>query len=138
MSRSIVPVFIAALLAAPALSGAAPAREKPKATPASPAAAAPSSSGSDVVATIAGEPYTAKQLEQAAGSRLFQLRTQQYQAQRQILEDEIGKRLLEKEAAAGKVTVDELLKREVESKVKPVTPEEQKAFFEQNKARFGT
>jgi protein-disulfide isomerase len=109
---------------------------------ASPAAAqtpqpSPSPLPSDVVATIAGEPFTARQLEEAAGARLFQLRTQQYQAQRQILDDEIARRLLEREAAARKVTVEELLKQEVEAKVAPVTEEEQKAFYAQNKARMG-
>src|SRR5438067_1566111 len=137
MSRSIVPVLLAAVLAVPALSGAAPAKARPPAPAPSPAAAAPAEAGSDVVATIAGEPYTARQLEQAAGARLFQLRTQQYQAERQILEDEIGKRLLEREAAARKITVDALLKQQVEAKAKPVPPEERKASYDPNKARFG-
>jgi protein-disulfide isomerase len=101
------------------------------------AAETPAVPASDVVATIAGEPFTASQLEEAAGARLFQLRTQQYQAQRQILDDEIARRLLEREAAARKVTADELLKQEVEAKVAPVTEEEQKAFYAQNKARMG-
>jgi predicted DsbA family dithiol-disulfide isomerase len=101
------------------------------------AAETPPSPASDVVATIAGEPFTARQLEEAAGARLFQLRTQQYQAQRQILDDEIAKRLLEREAAARKVTAAELLKQEVDDKVAPVTEEEQKAFYAQNKARMG-
>jgi protein-disulfide isomerase len=101
------------------------------------AAETPPSPASDVVATIAGEPFTARQLEEAAGARLFQLRTQQYQAQRQILDDEIARRLLEREAAARKVTTEELLKQEVEAKVAPVTEEEQKAFYAQNKARMG-
>ena len=101
------------------------------------AAETPPSPASDVVATIAGEPFTARQLEEAAGARLFQLRTQQYQAQRQILDDEIAKRLLDREAAARKVTAAELLKQEVDDKVAPVTEEEQKAFYAQNKARMG-
>jgi protein-disulfide isomerase len=105
---------------------------------ASPAAAqAPEAPPSDVVATIGGEPFTAKQLEDAAGARLFQLRTQQYQAQRQVLDDEIARRLLEREAAARKITTAELLKQEVEAKVPPVTEAEQKAFYAQNKARMG-
>jgi protein-disulfide isomerase len=121
MIRSVGLAMLAALCAAPSPAAAQ--------TPAAPA--------SDVVATIGGEPFTARQLEEAAGTRLFQLRTQQYQAQRQILEDEIARRLLEREAAARKVTVAELLKAEVESKVPPVTEAEQKAFYLQNKARMG-
>jgi protein-disulfide isomerase len=97
----------------------------------------PPTPASDVVATIAGEPFTAAQLEEAAGARLFRLRTEQYQAQRQILDDEIARRLLEREAAARKVTAAELIKQEVEAKVAPVTEEEQRAFYAQNKARMG-
>ena len=119
MRRSMCVVVLAAAWAAP---------------PAGVAAAPPSP---DVVAIIAGEPFTARQLEEAAGPRLFQLRTQHYQAQRQILDDAIAARLLEREAAQRKVTVDELVKQEVSAKVTPVTEAEQKAFYEQNKARFG-
>ena len=122
MLRSFGLVVLAAVLAAPL-----PARAETPATP----------PPSDVVATIDGEPLSARQLEEAAGARLFQLRTQHYQAQRQVLDDEIARRLLEREAAARKVTVAELLKQEVEAKVAPITEAEQKAFYEQNKARMG-
>jgi len=121
MIRSFGPLVLAAAVAA---ASPAPAQT-------------PEPSPSDVVATIGGEAVTSRQLEDAAGARLFQLRTQQYQAQRQILDDEIARRLLEREAAARKVTVPELLKQEVESKVAPVTEAEQKAFYTQNKARMG-
>ncbi len=135
MIRSLGLVVLAAAMAAPSNAQAAAPPPKSAAPPSpSPAAGVPS----DVVATIDGEPFTARQLEDAAGPRLFQLRTQQYQAQRQILDDEIARRLLEREAAARKVTAAELLKQEVESKVAPVTEAEQKAFYEQNKARMGT
>jgi protein-disulfide isomerase len=129
MTRSICLVVLAAAWAAssPAVAGAPPPKPAP-----SPAASAPA----DVVAIIAGEPFTARQLEEAAGGRLFQLRTQQYQAQRQILDDEIAKRLLEREAAERKVTVEELLRQEVAAKVAPVTEAEQKAYYEENKARI--
>ena len=125
MIRSFGLAVLAAVCAAPSPASAQAA------TP------APSAPASEVVATIGGEPFTAGELEEVAGARLFQLRTQQYQAQRQILEDEIARRLLDREAAARKVTVAELLKEEVESKVAPVTEAEQKAFYAQNKARMG-
>ncbi len=99
---------------------------------------APTPSKGDVVATIGGEPITAGELEALAASKLFQIRTQEYQAQRQVLDDVIGRRLVEREAAARKIGVDELLKQEVDAKVPPVSEAEQKAFYEQNKARFGS
>ena len=105
--------------------------------PAQPAASpAPAASKAAVVATVGGEPITAGELEEIVGARLFQIRTQEYQAKRQALDETIGRRLVEREAAARKVGVDELLKQEVDAKVPPVTEAEQKAFYEQNKARF--
>src|SRR5215212_2938444 len=99
MRRSMYVVVLAAAWAVPSAGAAAP----PAAAP-SPVATSP-----DVVAVIAGEPFTAAQLEEVAGPRLFQLRSQQYQAQRQILDDAIATRLLEREAAQRKITLDELV-----------------------------
>ena len=125
--RSMCVVVLAAAWAIPSVVVAA----APPAPSPSPDAA------SDVVAVIAGEPFTARQLEEAAGPRLFQLRSQHYQAQRQVLDDAIATRLLEREAAQRKLTVDELVKQEVAARLTPVTEAEQKAFYEQNKPRFG-
>ena len=126
MIRSFGLIVLAAAMAAPTV-----ARAGAPQGPATPAPSpAPAGAPSEVVATIGGEPFTARQLEEAAGARLFQLRTQQYQAQRQILDDEIAKRLLAREAAARQLTVPELLKQEVEAKVAPVTEAEQKAFYD--------
>jgi protein-disulfide isomerase len=134
MIRSFGLVVLAAAMAAPPAARAGAAQGGPGApVPSPPPAGAPS----EVVATIGGEPFTARQLEEAAGARLFQVRTQQYQAQRQILDEEIARRLLEREAAARQVTVAELLKQEVESNVAPVTEAEQRAFYAQNKSRMG-
>ena len=101
-------------------------------------AAVPRAGAGDVVALIDGEPLTSSQLEEVAGPRLFQVRTQQYQAQRQILEEEIARRLLAKEAQSRHLSVDDLLKQEVDAKVAPVPETELKTFYEANKARFGT
>ncbi|HEY8147935.1 MAG TPA: hypothetical protein VIK51_03325, partial [Vicinamibacteria bacterium] len=118
MIRSLGLVVLVAAVATPSNArAAAPPKSKVAPAPSPTPAPAPA----DVVATIGGEPFTARELEEVAGARLFQLRTQQYQAQRQILDEEIGRRLLEREAAARKVTVAELLKEEVESKIAPVT-----------------
>ena len=132
MIRSFGLVVLAAAMAAPVAHAGAP-----QGAPAPASSPVPSGAPSEVVATIGGEPFTARQLEEAAGARLFQLRTQQYQAQRQILDDEIARRLLEREAAARQLTVPALVKQEVEAKVAPVTEAEQKAFYDQNKARMG-
>jgi len=118
--------MIAILLAI--LSAAAPPRPSPS------PAAAPSA---EVLATVGGEPITARDLENAPGPRARQLRQQRYDAQRQLVEEVVNGRLLEKEAAARGTTTDALLKQEVEGKVPPVSEADQRAYYEQNKARIG-
>jgi hypothetical protein len=86
------------------------------------------------VAVVAGKPITAAELDELAGSRLFQVRQQEYQVRRQVLDDAIGKRLLDAEAAARKISVDELTRLEVEGKAAAVTEAEKKDFYEKNKA----
>ena len=129
MTRSMGIVVFTSVLAGAWAYAAGPAQ--PAASP------APPSSKGEVVATVGGEAITAGELEELAAPRLFQIRTQEYQAQRQALDETIGRRVVEREAAARKIGVDELLKQEVDAKVAPVTEAEQKAFYEQNKARFG-
>ena len=98
-------------------------------------AAAPATK--DAVALVAGAAITASELEDMAGTRLFQIRTQEYQMKRQLLDEAIAGKLLEKEAAARGISQDELRRVEVEAKVPAVTEQEQKEFYEKNKPRFG-
>jgi protein-disulfide isomerase len=88
------------------------------------------------LAMVDGEPITAAEIEAAGGGQLTSARIQFYNAQRSAIEEAITRRLLEKEAQGRKITLPELLKAEVESKVAPVTPAEQKAFYAANKARY--
>jgi protein-disulfide isomerase len=101
------------------------------------AGAEPAATSKDAVATVAGGTITMTELEEAAGSRLFQIRTQEYQLKRQLLDEAIAGKLLEKEAAARGISLDELRRVEVEAKVPAVTEQEQKEFYEKNKQRFG-
>ena len=119
------------------IPGSAPssavAAEKPKTT--SRPASAPS--GQQPVAMVAGKPITAAELDELAGSRLFQVRQQEYTVRKAALDEEIGKRLFEAEAAARKISTDELTRVEVDGKAAPVTEAEKKDFYEKNKGRFG-
>ena len=119
------------------IPGSAPssadAAEKPKTTPRP--AAAPT--GQQPVAVVAGKPITAAELDELAGSKLFQVRQQEYTVRKAALEEEIGKRLFEAEAAARKISTDELTRLEVDGKAAPVTETDKKTFYEQNKGRFG-
>jgi protein-disulfide isomerase len=61
--------------------------------------------------------------------QLLQLEQQAYQIRLRGLEEAIAKRVLEKAAATRKLTVEELLQQEVESKVPDPSPAEVEAFY---------
>jgi protein-disulfide isomerase len=88
------------------------------------------------VAMLDGQPITASEIEPIGGANLTQARAQYYQVQRAAIDEAINRRLIDKEAEARKMSVADLLKQEVESKVPPVSPEEQRQVYEQNKARY--
>jgi protein-disulfide isomerase len=91
----------------------------------------------DAVASIGGVPVTAADLDAHLSELPFQARQQFYQMRKQLLDDLINKRLQEKEAEARKISVDELIRQEVDAKVPDVTDAEAKDFYEKNKQRFG-
>ena len=105
------------------------------ASPAEKAAATPSRPS--VVASVEGVTIDASELEAAGGARLFTLYTQEYQLRKQLLDEIITRKLLEKEAKARGISVDELTRIEVDGKAAPVTQAEAKAFYDENKGRFG-
>lgn len=114
-----------ALVAAAALAGDQPAA-KPSPEPTRPA---------DAMAIVDGAPISAAQFNDAAAARLAALRAQEYEIKRQVLDDLIGQRLLEKEARARGISVDDLLKQEVEAKVTPPTDADVHQVYENAKAR---
>jgi protein-disulfide isomerase len=105
------------------------------ASPAEKAAAPPSRPS--VVASVEGVTIDASELEAAGGARLFTLYTQEYQLRKQLLDEIITRKLLDKEAKARGISVDELTRIEVDGKAAPVTQAEAKAFYDENKGRFG-
>ena len=112
-----------------------PSSEAAEKTQTRPAAAV---TASQPVAVVAGTPITAAELDELAGSKLFQVRQQEYTVRRQTLDEAISKRLFDGEAAARKISADELTRMEIDGKAAPVTDAEKKTFYEQNKARFGS
>jgi protein-disulfide isomerase len=89
------------------------------------------------VATIGGVPVTAADLDAHLAALPFQARQQYYQMKKQLLDDLINKKLLDKEAAARGVSAEELTRLEVDAKVPDITDAEAKDFYEKNKGRFG-
>jgi protein-disulfide isomerase len=108
---------------------AAAFQARPAATPTPTPSSAP-------LAILDGQPITAADIEPIGGPNLANARMQWYNAQRGAVEEAITRRLLDKEAKARNVSLAELTRAEIESKVAPVTPAEQKAFYDANKARY--
>ncbi len=93
---------------------------------------------SPVLAVLDGQNISEADLEEVGGTRLFQARSQLYTLQRQLVDELIAKRVAEREAKARGLSVEALFKAEVEDKVPPLSEDEKRAFYESNKARFGS
>jgi protein-disulfide isomerase len=90
----------------------------------------------EIVATIGDQRVTAHQLEELARDRLMRLRAEEYNIKRQVLDEYVTRTLLEKEARARGIGVEELQKREVDDKVVPISEEQKRAVFESNRQQF--
>jgi protein-disulfide isomerase len=99
--------------------------------------AAPPSPSPETIAVLDGQPVTLADLEEVGANQLTQLRNQEYNLKRQIMDEVIARRLVAKEAKARGISEEELIRLEVEAKVPPVPEEEQKSFYANNRGRFG-
>jgi protein-disulfide isomerase len=108
------------------LGGTAPARgqEQPGAPPA-------------VVATVAGKPIAAKDVDDVIRAQLMDLRAREHQLRSQALEALVAQALIEKEAEARGTTPEALYEAEVASKA-VVGDAEAQAYYAANKSRFGS
>jgi protein-disulfide isomerase len=88
------------------------------------------------LAVIDGAVITEQQIEASLGRQLSQLNDQIYKLKRQKVDQLIVAQLLTEEAKRGGVSVESLLKREVDDKVMPVSEEEIRTFYESNKDRL--
>jgi len=68
-------------------------------------------------AVIGSTPISQDELDRAVGAKLTRILTDEYNVKRAVLEDLIATRLIDSEAARRKVTVDALLKSEVDDKI---------------------
>ncbi|HET9698131.1 MAG TPA: thioredoxin domain-containing protein [Terriglobales bacterium] len=84
----------------------------------------------DVVSEINGQKITRADLEKAQGNKLLQARYQYYQAELKALDEYIENKLLEDEARKRNMSVDELLDKEVVSKVQNPTDEQLQFFYD--------
>jgi hypothetical protein len=86
------------------------------------------------LATVDGVPIGEDDVDKVVGSVLWPLEDRLYQVQKQAVEALIKQRLLEREAARRKISLQALIDSEVTAKVKPITDEE----IDQVKAKSDT
>ncbi len=116
------------------LSGWFPACSQSASTAAPASASAPASKDSKVLAVVGGQPITEDDLDIAG--QLLQVEQQRYEIVSHALDNAIAQKLLEEEAARRGVTLEALLKTEVESKVVEPTDKEVEDFYQQQKERI--
>jgi protein-disulfide isomerase len=86
---------------------------------------------SALVAEVNGDKLTVSDLEQKEATELLQSRYKYYQAERKALDDLIDQHLLEMQASKENLTVDQLIQREVTSKVKADPTDDQlRVYYE--------
>jgi protein-disulfide isomerase len=95
--------------------------------------------GQQVVAVLGSEKLTLAEVDQQAGEgNLAAIREKEYELRHDALERMLEERLFAQEAKARGISVDELLKREVEAKLHEPDEAEVSQLYEQNKIRFGS
>ena len=104
---------------------------------AAPAKKQPAKETATAVATVYGQPITQAELDEVVGTRLMRIRTEEYQIRRGALEQIISDRVLAAEAAKRGISVEELLRVEVDAKVEAIPRETLEGVYEAAKDRFG-
>lgn len=95
------------------------------------------SSKGDVVAEVNGQAITNQELMTKIKSRLSRIENQIFDIKQDGIDQIIEEKLLDAEAKKRNITVQELMKVEVQDKLGEVSDKEIQDFYEQNKARFG-
>jgi len=88
------------------------------------------------LAEVDGTAITQTDLDRSAGKALSNAREQLYKLERQKLEEYVGATLLTREAQSRKISVSTLLDQEVNGKVRAITEDEIRQFYDDNKSRL--
>lgn len=91
----------------------------------------------DVLATANGQNYTAQDLVPEARQTWENLPATLRQARQSLLEQQIVEMLLEKEAAARKITTEKLIETEIKAKTAAPSEKEIKAIYDGNRRQIG-
>ena len=113
-----------------------PAGTSPAATAPSEVTAPAPAGNPDVLAKIDGEPITDAEVSERVKNNLSRVESQIFDIKNEGLQDLIQEKLLAKEAEKRKMSVDELLKVEVEDKVEAPSEQELESFYSVAKQRF--
>jgi len=93
-------------------------------------AASAQTNNSDVVVEVGGHKFTMAEVEQKEASRLLQARSQYFNSQKSALNIFIDEQLLEQKANAEHLTVDQLIQRDIASKIIDPTEDQLKVYYE--------
>jgi protein-disulfide isomerase len=137
ISLAAVVCASAAFACTAATGDSAKEKESGKAAKNSTAAAGASLAPTSPVAVIGDKTITLQDLDANASGALSKVRQEEYEARRQALDTMVNDEVMAKEAAAKKVSKDDLIKTEVTDKAADPPQTEIDAFYDQNKARFG-
>ncbi|HKH98944.1 MAG TPA: thioredoxin domain-containing protein [Candidatus Sulfotelmatobacter sp.] len=83
-----------------------------------------------VVAEVGGVKVTMAELEKEESAKLLAAHYTYYQAETKALEDLVDKRLIEQKAKSEHLTVDQLMDRDIKSKVTDPTEDQMKVYYE--------
>jgi hypothetical protein len=86
----------------------------------------------DVIAILNGEPITLSQARERVAFQVFRLRSNIYVLLKRETEKIVDQKLLEAEAVHRKVTVEELLRREVDEKTRPINDQAVAKYLAEN------
>jgi len=89
----------------------------------------PQASRGELIATVAGQPIYEQDLAAELGSKLLQLRSQEYQMKSKALDELIRKKLIDAEAQKRGMSADKLLEQEVDSKVADPSDAEIEGYY---------
>ena len=127
------------LVAAVALAPVFAKKDKKADAPASTTNGAQADSGegdSTPAAMVGNETITMAEVDRAAANQLTKIRQQEYDIRKQTLQQLVNDKLVAAEAAARKVSTDDLLKQEVDAKAPAVTDDEAQQYYDRMKGRM--
>jgi len=90
----------------------------------------------DTVAVVGDRLISAAELDVAARDRLVRIRNDEYAIRRQVLDELVGRVLIEHAAAARDLAPDDFVRREIDARASAPTDEQARAVFDSDPTRY--